>query len=52
VLGGNGQARFGTEEPLSLNPGVIVGRAERHPHGFLSGPEPDVPALDGAPALR
>ena len=40
VLGGNGQARFGTEEPLSLNPGMIVGRAERHPHGFLSGPEP------------
>ena len=40
VLGGNGQARFGTEEPLSLNPGMIVGRAERHPHGFLSGPSP------------
>lgn len=40
VLGGNGHARFGTEEPLSLNPGMIIGRAERHPHGFLSGPEP------------
>lgn len=36
--GGKGQARFGTEEPLSLNPGMIVGRAERYPHGFLSGP--------------
>lgn len=40
VLGGTGEARFGTEEPLPLSPGMVVGRAERHPHGFLSGPEP------------
>jgi quercetin dioxygenase-like cupin family protein len=40
VLGGNGEARFGTEVPLSLRPGMVIGRAERHPHGFVSGPEP------------
>jgi quercetin dioxygenase-like cupin family protein len=40
VLGGYGEARFGTEVPLSLSPGMVIGRAERHPHGFVSGPEP------------
>ena len=40
VLGGIGEARFGTEVPLSLRPGMVIGRAERHPHGFVSGPEP------------
>lgn len=40
VLGGSGDAHFGTEERLPLRPGMVVGRAERHPHGFLAGPEP------------
>jgi quercetin dioxygenase-like cupin family protein len=40
VLGGRGEARFGTQEPLGLRPGMVVGRAERHPHGFLSGSRP------------
>lgn len=40
VLAGAGEARFGTEEPLPLTAGMVVGRAERHPHGFLSGQEP------------
>jgi hypothetical protein len=50
VFGGNGQARFGMEKPLSLNPGIMVAGAERQPLGFLSGPEPMSPALDAAPA--
>lgn len=40
VLGGSGHAAFGTEEPIALAPGMVLGRAERHPHGFLAGPEP------------
>ena len=40
VLGGSGHAGLGKEEPLSLDPGMVLGRAERHPHGFLSGPGP------------
>ena len=40
VLGGSGVAKFGGERPLPLSPGMVVGRAETHPHGFLSGPEP------------
>ena len=40
VLGGSGEAHFGTDGPLPLRPGMVVGRAERHPHGFLAGPEP------------
>jgi quercetin dioxygenase-like cupin family protein len=40
VLAGHGEARFGTDEPISLDPGMVLGRAERHPHGFLAGPEP------------
>lgn len=39
VLGGAGEARFGPN-PVPLATGVVVGRAERHPHGFLSGPDP------------
>jgi quercetin dioxygenase-like cupin family protein len=40
ILGGSGTARLGTPEPLPLRAGSVVGRAERHPHGFLSGPAP------------
>ena len=40
VLGGNGHAAFGTQEPIVLAPGMVLGRAERHPHGFLAGPDP------------
>lgn len=40
VLGGSGVAKFGGERPLPLSPGMVVGRAETHPHGFLSGSEP------------
>jgi quercetin dioxygenase-like cupin family protein len=40
VLGGKGEARFGTAGPLSIGPGMVIGRAGHHPHGFLSGPEP------------
>jgi quercetin dioxygenase-like cupin family protein len=39
VLGGIGEARFGPN-PVPLAAGVVVGRAERHPHGFLSGEDP------------
>ena len=39
ILGGGGEARFGTQERLPLRPGMVVGRGERHPHGFLAGPE-------------
>jgi quercetin dioxygenase-like cupin family protein len=40
VLGGKGEALLGTGVPLSLSPGMVIRRAERHPHGFVSGPEP------------
>jgi mannose-6-phosphate isomerase-like protein (cupin superfamily) len=40
VLSGHGEARFGTPEPLEIGPGMVVGRAERYPHGFLSGSQP------------
>jgi quercetin dioxygenase-like cupin family protein len=36
VLSGTGQALV-SDEPVPLSPGVVVGRAARHPHGFLSG---------------
>ena len=39
VLSGTGKALL-AEEPVPLSPGVVVGRAAAHPHGFLSGPEP------------
>jgi len=39
VLSGTGRALL-AEEPVPLSPGVVVGRAAAHPHGFLSGPEP------------
>jgi quercetin dioxygenase-like cupin family protein len=35
VLSGTGQALV-SDEPVPLSPGVVVGRAARHPHGFLS----------------
>ena len=38
--GGNGEARLGTAATLLARPGMVIGRAERHAHGFLSGPEP------------
>ena len=40
VLGGNGEALLGTEVPPSLSPGMVIGRAERHAHGFVPGPDP------------
>jgi quercetin dioxygenase-like cupin family protein len=40
VLGGSGVAKFGGERPLPLSAGMVVGRAETHPHGFVSGPDP------------
>jgi quercetin dioxygenase-like cupin family protein len=40
ILGGFGEARFRTQQPLPLSPGMVVGRAERHPHGFLAGSDP------------
>ena len=36
MLSGSGRA-FLSDEPVPLSPGVVVGRAARHPHGFLSG---------------
>jgi mannose-6-phosphate isomerase-like protein (cupin superfamily) len=39
VLSGTGTALL-AEEPVPLTPGVVVGRAARHPHGFMSGSEP------------
>jgi hypothetical protein len=38
VLAGGGQALV-AESPVSLAPGLIIGRAAAHPHGFLSGDE-------------
>ena len=38
VLGGSGEARFRTQEPLPLNPGMVVGRAERHPRAGRAHP--------------
>ena len=38
VLSGTGRA-FLSDEPVPLSPGVVVGRAARHPHGFVSGEE-------------
>ena len=39
VLRGGGQALV-AESPVPLGPGLIIGRAAAHPHGFLSGDEP------------
>lgn len=39
VMGGSGEAKFGPN-PTPLGPGMVVGRAEALPHGFLSGAEP------------
>jgi mannose-6-phosphate isomerase-like protein (cupin superfamily) len=39
VLKGSGEARFGPT-PTPLSPGMVVGRAEALPHGFLAGSEP------------
>ena len=36
VLGGTGEALL-AENPVSLAPGLIIGRAAAHPHGFVSG---------------
>ena len=36
VLRGDGQALV-AESPVALGPGLIIGRAAAHPHGFLSG---------------
>ena len=36
VVGGSGRAML-AESPVALAPGVMVGRAAEHPHGFLSG---------------
>jgi mannose-6-phosphate isomerase-like protein (cupin superfamily) len=36
VLRGNGEALV-AENPVALGPGLIIGRAAAHPHGFLSG---------------
>ncbi len=38
VLKGSGRALIG-EAPVDMVPGTVVGRAARHPHGFVSGPE-------------
>jgi mannose-6-phosphate isomerase-like protein (cupin superfamily) len=39
VLSGTGRALL-ADEPVPLSPGVVVGRAAAHPHGFVSGDEP------------
>jgi len=39
VLRGDGQALV-AESPVPLGPGLIIGRAAAHPHGFFSGDEP------------
>lgn len=39
VMSGSGEALL-SERPVSLTPGLILGRAAAHPHGFSSGPEP------------
>jgi mannose-6-phosphate isomerase-like protein (cupin superfamily) len=39
VLKGSGQALFG-DVPVELSPGALVGRGAKHPHGFISGPDP------------
>jgi quercetin dioxygenase-like cupin family protein len=36
VLGGSGKALL-ADTPMELSPGVVVGRAAAHPHGFVSG---------------
>jgi hypothetical protein len=36
VLRGDGHALV-AESPVALGPGLIIGRAAAHPHGFLSG---------------
>jgi quercetin dioxygenase-like cupin family protein len=38
VISGSGTALL-SEEPVPLAPGVVVGRAAAHPHGFRSGPD-------------
>jgi quercetin dioxygenase-like cupin family protein len=39
VLAGSGQGLL-AENPVPLTPGLIIGRAAAHPHGFQSGDEP------------
>jgi len=39
VLSGTGRALL-ADEPVPLSPGMVVGRAAAHPHGFVSGDEP------------
>jgi quercetin dioxygenase-like cupin family protein len=39
VLRGNGEALIGPQ-PVPLSPGVVVGRAAAHPHGFYTKDEP------------
>ncbi len=39
VLRGSGEALV-AENPVPLAPGLIIGRAAAHPHGFVSGDEP------------
>jgi mannose-6-phosphate isomerase-like protein (cupin superfamily) len=37
VLGGEGIAKFGGERPLDIRSGMVVGRADAYPHGFVAG---------------
>jgi quercetin dioxygenase-like cupin family protein len=39
VLRGDGEASIGPQ-PVPLTPGVVVGRAAAHPHGFVTHDEP------------